>query len=87
MRLLYDDVYLKSFRRITKNNIKLKKKIVEKLNLFLADKAHPSLRLHKINTIKGGVWSISIDMNVRILIQYKAVDIILLDIGTQEDIY
>lgn len=87
MRLLYDDVYLKSFRRITKNNIKIKRKIVEKLNLFLEDKAHHSLRLHKINTIKGGVWSISIDMNVRVLIQYKGVDIILLDIGTHDDIY
>ena len=87
MRLLYDDVYLKSFKRITKNNIKLKRKIIEKLNLFLIDKAHHSLRLHKINTIKGGVWSISINMNIRILIQYKGADVILLDIGTREDIY
>lgn len=87
MNLLYDKTYLKNFIKITQNNTKLKNKIVKKINLFIEYRTHPSLRLHKINTSKGEIWSISVDMNYRILIKYINQDIILLDIGTHEDIY
>jgi len=48
---------------------------------------HPSLRLHKVSGRFGSVWSISIDMDVRVIFRLKGELINLLGIGTHEDIY
>ncbi len=87
MKLLFDKVYLKNFSKITQNNPKLKRKIVDKLGLFIENQNHPSLRLHSFQNGSKKEWSISVNRSIRIAFTYIKNGILLLDIGTHEDIY
>ena len=50
---------------------------------------HPSLRLHKLKGELRDFYSVSIDMEYRIIIDFVIVDdrIILIDIGSHDEIY
>jgi len=74
------------FRKLVKKNSTLKSKTDKKLKLLVENQNHPSLRLHKINT-RPHSWSISIDMRLRILFVYDNNDIVLVDIGTHDEVY
>jgi toxin HigB-1 len=59
----------------------------EKIALLRTNPQHPSLRLHKINLQGDQAWSISIDMKIRVLFIYESDGIILVDIGTHDEVY
>jgi len=62
----------------------LKEKVREKLNLFLENKKHPSLRYKKIQALKNEtppVYEISINMSIRITLQEFDDHIYLRNIG------
>lgn len=59
------------------------------MTLLKIDPYHPSLRLHKLKGNLDGFYSVSINMQYRILIDFiiKEDQIILLDIGEHNTIY
>ena len=59
----------------------------EKIELLRTNPNHPSLRLHKINLQGDQAWSISIDMKIRVLFIYEEDGIILVNIGTHDEVY
>jgi len=72
--------YQKSFIKLTKNNRQLGNQIITTLNTFKNNPNHPSLQLHKLKNSE--VWSISVNMQIRIIFIYQNKDTILIDIGT-----
>lgn len=46
---------------------------------------HPSLRLHKL--VGTEIYSVSVDMKIRILIQVNGQEIYLLRVGTHDEVY
>jgi len=54
---------------------------------MLRNPNHNSLRLHKINAKGEQAWSISVDMKIRILFVYEKDGIVLVDIGTHDEVY
>ncbi|PIR42685.1 type II toxin-antitoxin system mRNA interferase toxin, RelE/StbE family [candidate division WWE3 bacterium CG_4_9_14_0_2_um_filter_35_11] len=87
MKIQASTYYIRRYKKIIKNNPQLNSKVKGKLWLAINDLNHPSLRLHKITGRFDNVWSISIDMNIRVIFKLKGDLMNLLDIGTHEDIY
>ncbi len=67
------------------------RKIEKQLALFERQSDHPSLRLHKLIGAQSDVWSISIDMSVRMLFYYRNSGdqkiAVFFTIGRHEEVY
>jgi len=81
MKIKYSPGFEKSLRKYSKG---LRLKTRQKLELFLENKRHPSLRYKKIQALKNKnppVWEISIDKHIRITLQEFDDHIYLRNIG------
>ena len=87
MKIEASTYYIRRYKKIIQNNPRLNKKVKDKLQLAITNLNHPSLRLHKITGRFDSVWSISIDMDIRVIFKLKNDLINLLDIGTHEEVY
>jgi len=85
MELRFTQAFDKEFKKITKRNLTLKKKVIKQLRTLLKNPKHPSLRLHKLEGIK--YWSISISKSLRILLLFEKQAIYVYHIGKHEDVY
>ena len=83
------DKFMKKIVKLIRKNPSLKPKIVKTLKLIEEDPFYPSLRLHQLKGKLNGKYSISIDMNYRIILELiiKDNEIILLDIGSHDEVY
>lgn len=79
--------FVKKLKKLTNRNPQLKIKIVSKLKLLSFNKHHNSLRLHKIKSGAVDMWSISVDMGLRIMFVYRDYGILLIDIGGHDEVY
>ena len=62
--------------------------LIEKLLLFQSDTNHPLLRTHKLSGELDGLYAFSIEEDCRVLFKiYDAENIVLLDIGTHDEVY
>jgi addiction module RelE/StbE family toxin len=88
-KLVYSDNFLKKAKKLIKKNPPIKNKVYKTFELLENNPFHPSLRLHKLKGNLKDYYSISIDMSYRIIIDFviKDNEIILLDIGTHDDVY
>jgi len=77
----------KELGKIKKLDKKLATKIEKQLQLFLQDHQHPSLRLHKLTGEQRGVWSVSVDMKIRMLYLLENNTAYFFDIGTHDEVY
>ena len=82
---------------LLKNNIKrrpeLKPKIEAKLRLLAADPYNPILRTHKLKGKLAGAWACSVEYDCRIVFSFETnqktqkLEILLIDIGTHDEVY
>ena len=90
-------VFISSFKRAFKTSIKrrpdLKPKIESKLRLLANDPYDPILRTHKLKGKLSGAWACSVEYDCRIVFslrenqETKVEEIILIDIGTHDEVY
>jgi mRNA-degrading endonuclease YafQ of YafQ-DinJ toxin-antitoxin module len=85
MKLRFTQSFAQHYKKITKGNNVLDKRIRKTMYLLRTDVSHPSLRLHKITTDR--CWSVSVNRSIRILIQIKSDEICVYHIGKHEDVY
>ncbi|MBD3794580.1 MAG: type II toxin-antitoxin system YafQ family toxin [Epsilonproteobacteria bacterium] len=89
----YEIKFSQSFTKKAKKFFKVNPQIYnryEKTMWLLKDNPfHPSLRLHKLKRELSEYYSISMDMRYRIIMDFIIVEneIILLDIGSHDDVY
>ena len=88
-KIIRTQKFMKKLSKIIKKNPSLKAKISKTLKLLATDINHPSLRLHKLKGNMSDYYSASIDMNYRIILELIVTEkeIILLDIGSHDDVY
>lgn len=86
MVIKYSSSFATKLERLKKKNSRLAGKVGDKLRILMVNPRHPSLRLHKISG-KYEAWSISVDMSLRVLFVYTEYGILLVDIGTHEEVY
>jgi len=79
-KLEFSKPFDKIFRQLPAN---VRELTYEKLELFLANPAHPSLR---VKQVKGthGIWEMSVNMNYRITFEVWPEKIYLRRIGTHD---
>ena len=88
-KLLLSDKYIKKERTFVKKHPDLKEKYKKTLFLLKSNPHHPSLRLHKLQGNLKVYHSVSINLNYRIVLELLITDkeVILLDIGSHEEVY
>ena len=83
------DEYFKKSLKFFKKHPEMLSKYEKTLILLSANPHHPSLRLHKLQGNLKEFYSVSLDLKYRIILDFIIVDevIILLDIGTHDEVY
>jgi proteic killer suppression protein len=81
--------YEKKAKQFFKYNQTLLPQYEKCLELLCLNPKHPSLRLHKLSGKLSGLFSISVNMSVRVLIYFiiKEDLIVPVDIGSHDKIY
>ena len=85
--------YRRSFKRIVKQRSDLHDKIFAVMERLTHDPYAPELKTHTLRGILEGTWACSVEYDVRILFEFvehpqtRVQDILLIDIGTHEEVY
>ena len=92
-RLVWGKTFLRTLKRTTKKHQTLKQDIEETLKLLTKDPFDPRLETHKLKGKLLGSWACSAGYDLRIVFDFvknekqKADDILLLEIGTHDEVY
>jgi len=88
-KILEPKSYQKKLVKFFKKHKNLLKRYEKVIFLLEANPYHPSLRLHKLQGKLKEYYSVSLDMEYRVIIDFIIVDeeIILIDIGSHDDVY
>jgi len=85
MKIYFTERFIKKIEKMQKNNPSLNLKVQKTLRVFKNNPSHPSLRLHKISTSSN--YSISVNMEIRIILNWKRDMVYILNIGTHDEVY
>jgi mRNA-degrading endonuclease YafQ of YafQ-DinJ toxin-antitoxin module len=88
-QLIYPDSYLKRVKKFISKHPEILGQYSKVLALLEINPFHPSLRLHSLKGKYQGLSSVSIYMSYRIALNFIIKDkkIILVDIGTHDNVY
>ncbi len=90
---MYEIVFTKSYEKRAKQFFKLHPELIQRyqkvLYIMKSNPYHPSLRLHKLKGNLKKLYSLSIDLKHKIILDIVIEDkmIILVDIGAHDDVY
>ena len=81
--------YTKRLIKFLKKHQDLKERYYKVITLLEADPYHPSLRLHKLSGRLNMLYSVSLNMQYRITMEFTIVEgkITPVNIGTHEEVY
>lgn len=77
--------YQRQLKKLVKHSPHIKPRVTKTLYLLSENPKHSSLRTHKLSG--KDTWSVSVTMDIRILIGIKSKKIYLLEIGTHDEVY
>ena len=77
----------RKYKKLIKKNPRLSSQIDKKVSLVQKNLSHPSLRLHKLSGKKIETWSFSIETNLRIIFKKVKGGILMIDIGSHDEVY
>ncbi len=88
-KIIRTDWYFKKLKKFIKKHPDNLDKYIKTIKLLTIDPYHPSLRLHKLNGKLKCYHSVSINIKYRIVIDFiiQNSEIILVDIGTLDEVY
>jgi mRNA-degrading endonuclease YafQ of YafQ-DinJ toxin-antitoxin module len=88
-RLVYPESYIRRARRFLKRHPPVLNQYQKTLELLELNPLHPSLRLHKLKGRLDGYSSVSVNIRYRIVVEFyiEENEIILVNIGTHDDVY
>lgn len=93
MKIVWNNTFKRSFRKLIKKNPSLKDTITNVLRTLSNDPFTPSLKSHKLKGNLSDSWSCSVTYDCRIIFTFsqyeesEEVFIILIDIGSHDDVY
>ena len=88
-KIIYTESYNKRARKFIKKHTHLLKQYEKTLRLLEVNPYHPALRLHKLKGKLSNLYSVSINISYRISLNFliEKDKIILIDVGTHEEVY
>ena len=87
--IIYTESYIKRARKFIRKHPELVSQYEKTLKLLEVNPHHPSLRLHKLKGRLSELYSVSINISYRISIDFiiEKDRIILIDVGSHEEVY
>jgi addiction module RelE/StbE family toxin len=91
--VIWGKTFVKAFRRTTKKHHDLKKDIEKALRLLVEDPFASQLETHKLKGKLSGSWACKVGYDLRIVFDFvksegqKEEDILLLEIGSHDEVY
>ncbi|AFZ14916.1 addiction module toxin, RelE/StbE family [Crinalium epipsammum PCC 9333] len=91
--LVISSSFKRAFKAIIKRHPDLKIKIDNKLKLLATDPYDPILRTHRLKGKLSGAWACSVEYDCRIVFIFEQneetneEEILLIDIGTHDEVY
>lgn len=86
-KIKFSSSFKKSYEKRIKPNAILLKKCEEKLNIFIDNPYDPRLKTHKLSGKLENILSFSFDYDCRIIFYFEENEIILIDIGSHDEVY
>ena len=87
MKYYLSEGLIKRFKKLKRDNPVLLNKVKKQLMFFEINENHPSLRNHKLKGDMTDLWSISIDMNFRLIYYIKNNEAYFFIFGTHDEVY
>ncbi|MFT4154627.1 type II toxin-antitoxin system YafQ family toxin [Parafilimonas sp.] len=79
--------FKKAFKKAVSKNSDIAFTVMQKLFIISQDINHPSLKLHKLKGALHKYYAISIEYDLRVILEIEADKIILIDIGPHDEVY
>ena len=88
-KIIITDAYKKRVTKFLKKHPNMFNRYAKAIAILEVDPFHPSLRLHKLKGNLNEYYSVSINMEYRVVIDFLVVDneIVPIDIGSHDDVY
>lgn len=93
MSLIWSSSFSRAMRKLGKRRPEVKEKMRLTLTRLTNDPFHPALRTHRLKGELSGSWACSVEYDIRIVFQFISDPesgeeaILLIDIGTHEEVY
>ncbi len=89
IELVWNPSFKSAYKKRIKTDVMLKKKFWEALALFEESPYESSLKTHKLTGKLTGLWAFSIDFDCRLVFKFieDGRKVLLIDIGTHEEVY
>ncbi|MEA5595165.1 type II toxin-antitoxin system mRNA interferase toxin, RelE/StbE family [Rivularia sp. UHCC 0363] len=91
--LVFASSFKRAFKRLIKRQPELKEQIEERLALLANDPFEPLLQTHELKGKLSGAWACSVEYDCRIVFNFVEnensgeEEILLIDIGTHDEVY
>ncbi len=91
--LIWGNIFVRSLRRTVRKHQSLQQDIEYTLHLLQENPFTPSLATHKLKGKLAGSWACSVGYDLRIVFEFvkseeqQEDDILLLEIGTHDEVY
>lgn len=91
--LVWDSSFRRAFKRVVRKNPSLEERIFEALAMLEVDPFSPTLKAHKLKGELEGLWACWVEYDCRIIYKFQTNPdaneemIILIDIGTHDEVY
>ena len=88
-KFIVTDEYKKRLKKFFKRHPEMLRRYAKAITILEIDPFHPSLRLHKLKGNLQEYFSVSINIEYRVVIEFivKNNEIIPIDIGSHDDVY
>ncbi|BAY27821.1 hypothetical protein NIES2100_76470 [Calothrix sp. NIES-2100] len=91
--LVLTSSFKRAFKRLVRRQPELEQRIEERLAILTVDPFDPLLQTHKLKGKLSGAWACSVEYDCRIVFNFVEnpdsgeEDIVLIDIGTHDEVY
>lgn len=92
-KLIWSKTFIRAFKRLIKKHPNLREDIEDTLRLLVQEPFAPQLETHKLKGKLSGSWACSAGYDLRIIFDFvknekqKEDDILLIEIGTHDEVY
>lgn len=90
VEIVWDERFRRIYRKWCRQHPELREQFARKIILFEHDPFHSSLKTHALSGILKELWSSSITYDQRLVFAFLDKDrtkVLLIDIGTHEEVY
>ncbi len=86
-QVFFTKLFKKNYKKRFANNLKLREQIKSRIDTFLENPDHPSLRNHRLAGTRNGERAFSISGDIRIIFYEQDDAFVFIDIGTHSQVY